>query len=152
VALGAGVTRFRVGQARSGGQLSPCLECFYCQRGRFNLCDNLLLNNGAYAEYIRVPARIVEQNTYELAPHLSYQDAALAEPLACVVKGLEDTGIRPGDNLVVIGVGPIGAMFVRLASLRGAHVIASAAALNASNTRLPSAPRALLPPRKSRMR
>jgi L-iditol 2-dehydrogenase len=83
-----------------------------------------MFNNGAYAEFIRIPSRIVERNTWPVAPHLSYQDAALAEPLACVVKGLDDTGLEAGDTMAVIGIGPIGSMFVRLAKLRGAQVIA----------------------------
>lgn len=124
VAVGHGVTRFQVGQRVVAANSAPCLQCFYCQRGRVNLCEDLLFNNGAYAEYIRIPARIVDRNTYEIAPHLSYEDAAMAEPLACVSKGLEDTRIEPGDKVVVIGVGPIGSMFVRLAKLRGAQVIA----------------------------
>jgi L-iditol 2-dehydrogenase len=124
LAVGESVTRFQPGQRVVAANSAPCLECFYCKRGKPNLCEDLLFNNGAYAEYIRVPARIVERNTYELAPHLSYRDAALAEPLACVVKGLDDTGLVPGDTVVVIGIGPIGSMFVRLAKLRGAKVIA----------------------------
>jgi L-iditol 2-dehydrogenase len=124
VAAGESVTRFQPGQRVVAANSAPCLRCFYCQRGKVNLCEDLLFNNGAYAEYIRVPARIVELNTYELAPHLSYRDAALAEPLACVVKGLDDTGIVAGDTIAVIGIGPIGSMFVRLAKLRGAKVIA----------------------------
>ncbi len=124
VAAGDSVTRFAPGRRVVAANSAPCLQCFYCLRGRVNLCEDLLFNNGAYAEYIRVPARIVERNTYEVAPHLTYRDAALAEPLACVVKGLEDTGLEAGDTVVVIGVGPIGSMFVRLAKLRGAQVIA----------------------------
>src|ERR1700743_3140551 len=124
VAVGKDVARFQPGQRVVAANSAPCLRCFYCTRGKLNLCEDLLFNNGAYAEFIRVPARIVERNTYEIAPHLKYQDAALAEPLACVVKGLEDTGVQAGVTVAVIGVGPIGYMFVRLASLRGAHVIA----------------------------
>jgi L-iditol 2-dehydrogenase len=124
VAVGDSVTRFRPGQRVVAANSAPCLQCFYCLRGKVNLCEDLLFNNGAYAEYIRVPARIVARNAYEVAPHLSYQDAALAEPLACVVKGLEDTGLEAGDTVAVIGSGPIGSMFVRLAKLRGAQVIA----------------------------
>ncbi|HWE50314.1 MAG TPA: zinc-binding dehydrogenase [Bryobacteraceae bacterium] len=124
VAVGDGVTRFRPGQRIVAANSAPCLQCFYCLRGRVNLCDDLLFNNGAYAEFIRVPARIVARNTYEIPAHLKYEDAALAEPLACVVKGLEDAGVEPGDKVAVIGVGPIGSMFVRLAKLRGAQVIA----------------------------
>jgi L-iditol 2-dehydrogenase len=124
IAVGDSVTRFRPGQRVVAANSAPCLQCFYCSRGKTNLCEDLLFNNGAYAEFIRVPARIVERNTYELAPHLKYQAGALAEPLACVVKGLEDTGLEAGDTVAVIGVGPIGSMFVRLAKLRGAQVIA----------------------------
>ncbi len=124
LAVGESVTRFQPGQRVVAANSAPCFECFYCRRGKANLCEDLLFNNGAYAEFIRIPARIVERNTYEIAPHLSYQDAALAEPLACVVKGLDDIGLVTGDTVAVIGVGPIGSMFVRLAKLRGAKVIA----------------------------
>jgi L-iditol 2-dehydrogenase len=124
VAVGDGVTRFQPGQRVVAANSAPCLQCFYCLRGRVNLCEDLLFNNGAYAEFIRIPARIVERNTYAIPSHLKYEDAALAEPLACVFKGLEDTGIQAGDKVAVIGVGPIGSMFVRLAKLRGAQVIA----------------------------
>ncbi len=124
VATGDQVTRFRTGQRIMAANSAPCGHCFYCSKGVENLCEDLLFNNGAYAEYIRIPARIVERNTYELPAHVSYQDAALAEPLACVLRGVEETGIHPGDNVVVIGLGPIGLMFVRVAALRGARVIA----------------------------
>ena len=98
---------------------APCGKCNYCFSNRPNLCDDLLFNNGAYAEFIRIPARIVEKNTYEIPTHVSYRDAALAEPLACVLKGLEDTAARPGDTVVIIGLGPIGSMFVRMAKVAG---------------------------------
>ena len=103
---------------------APCGRCRYCLRDKPNLCDDLLFNNGAYAEYIRVPARIAEKNTHEIPAGIEYRDAALTEPLACVLKGLEDTGATPGDTVTVIGLGPIGMMFVILAKLRGARVIA----------------------------
>ena len=124
VAVGDQVKRFRAGQRIMAANSAPCGHCFYCSKGVENLCEDLLFNNGAYAEYIRIPSRIVERNTYELANHVSYQDAALAEPLACVLRGVEETGIQAGDNVVVIGLGPIGLMFVRVAALRGARVIA----------------------------
>jgi len=103
---------------------APCGVCSFCLRNKPNLCDDLLFNNGAYAEYIRVPARIAEKNTYEIPEAVDYRDAALTEPLACVLKGLDDTAVQPGDNVTVIGLGPIGMMFVILAKLRGARVIA----------------------------
>jgi len=124
VAMGADVHGFSVGQRVVAANSAPCLECFYCRRGSENLCEDLLFNNGAYAEYIRIPARIVERNMYEMPAHVSYQDAALVEPLACVLRGLDETSIRAGDTLAVIGLGPIGLMFVRLAKAYGARVIA----------------------------
>lgn len=124
VAVGDEVTKFRVGQRVVAANSAPCQVCFYCRRGKENLCEDLLFNNGAYAEYIRIPGRIVERNTYEIPAHVSYQDAALVEPLACVLRGLEETEVRPGDTVAVIGQGPIGLMFVRLAKVYGARVIA----------------------------
>jgi L-iditol 2-dehydrogenase len=124
VAVGAGVAHFRAGQRVVSANSAPCLKCFFCLRGLENLCEDLLFNNGAYAEYIRIPARIVERNTYEIPRHVSYHDAALIEPLACVIRGLEETAVREGDTVAIIGLGPIGLMFVRLAKLNGARVIA----------------------------
>jgi L-iditol 2-dehydrogenase len=124
VETGSRVTKFRRGQRVVAANSAPCQKCHYCRRGVQNLCEDLLFNNGAYAEYIRIPGRIVEQNTYEIPAHVSYQDAALVEPLACVMRGLEETGLRAGDTVVVIGLGPIGLMFVRLAKVYGARVIA----------------------------
>jgi len=124
VQVGAGVTKFGIGERVVAANSAPCHECYYCLRGRENLCERLLFNNGAYAEYIRIPARIVEKNTYRIPDHLGYQDAALAEPLACVLRGMEETGIRPGDTVAVIGLGSIGLMFVRMAKVWGTRVIA----------------------------
>src|SRR3954449_7140961 len=127
VAIGEGVTKFRVGQRVVSANSAPCDECFFCKRGQPNLCEDLLFNNGAYAEYLRVPARIVAKNTYIVPDHLHYRDAALAEPLACVLRGLDESNLRPGDTLAVMGLGPIGLMFVRLARrVYGARVIVMA--------------------------
>ena len=124
VAAGRDVTRFKLGQRVVAANSAPCEACYFCERGQQNLCEDLLFNNGAYAEYIRIPSRIVERNTYEIPAHVSYQDAALVEPLACVLRGLQETGIRKGDTVAIIGLGPIGLMFVRLAKVYGARVIA----------------------------
>ncbi len=124
VAVGDDVARFSVGQRVVAANSAPCEECFFCRRGLQNLCEDLLFNNGAYAEYIRIPARIVERNTYVIPAHVGYQDAALVEPLACVVRGFDETGPRPGDTIAIIGLGPIGLMFVKMAKLFGCRVIA----------------------------
>ncbi len=112
------------GQRIIAANSAPCGLCFFCERERPNLCEDLLFNNGAYAEFIRIPARIALKNTHVIPAHVSYQDAALTEPLACVLKGIDDVDPQPGDTVTVIGLGPIGMMFVILAKLRGARVIA----------------------------
>src|ERR1041384_7725908 len=117
VAVGAGVTKFSVGDRVVAANSAPCDECYFCRRGLQNLCEDLLFNNGAYAEYIRIPARIVERNTYRIPRNVGYHDAALIEPLACVVRGFEETAPQAGDTVAIIGLGPIGLMFVKLAKL-----------------------------------
>jgi len=125
VAVGSNVKNFKVGQRVMAANSAPCGNCYYCQHDQENLCEDLLFNNGAYAEYIRIPERIVEKNLHLLEDHVGYQDAALAEPLACVLRGLEDSKLRAGDTIAIIGLGPIGMMFVRLAkAVYGARVIA----------------------------
>ena len=127
VAVGDAVRNgVRVGQRVVPANSAPCEQCFYCRKGKPNLCEDLLFNNGAYAEYIRIPGRIVRGNMLEIPDQVSFQDAALAEPLACVLRGIHETGIQAGDWVVVIGCGPIGLKFIRILSNRGAHVIALA--------------------------
>jgi len=103
---------------------APCNQCLFCRRNKWNLCENLLFNNGAYAEYIRIPGRIVLRNMLVIPDDISFQDAALVEPLACVLHGVEEIGICPSETAVIIGCGPIGLKFVRVLSLRGVRVIA----------------------------
>ena len=124
VEVGPEVEEFRVGQRVVAANSAPCGNCYFCARNQENLCEDLLFNNGAYAEYIRIPGLIVRKNMYEIPRHISYQDAALIEPLACVLRGLDETQLRPGDTVAVIGLGPIGLMFVRLAKAMDARVIA----------------------------
>ncbi|MCC7494350.1 MAG: alcohol dehydrogenase catalytic domain-containing protein [Fimbriimonadaceae bacterium] len=123
-AVGSGVTQFAVGDRVVAANSAPCGKCFYCQRDQAELCADLLFLNGAYAEYITVPARIVGCNLLALPDHLSYSAAALCEPLACCLKGVEDTAVRAGERVVVLGSGPIGLLVTRLCALRGAAVAA----------------------------
>ncbi len=101
---------------------APCGACFYCRNEQEALCDDLLFLNGAYAESIVVPARLVEKNLLRLKAGTSFRDAALTEPLACVVQGVEDCRLRRGERVLVIGSGPIGLMFVALAHQAGCFV------------------------------
>ena len=122
--VGEGVTRFEPGDRVVALNSAPCERCFWCGKGQPNLCADLLFNNGAYAEYMRIPARIVEKNTLRVPEGMLLEHAALTEPLACVVRGVEECQATAGDTMVVIGAGPIGLMFMHVAELSGLNVIA----------------------------
>ena len=122
--LGDGVEGFNVGDRVVAANSAPCGECFFCRRGEENLCENLYLLNGAYAQYITIPRLIVEKNLIKIPDSLSFKKAAFCEPLANVAHGIGRTPIKPGDTVGVVGIGPIGLMFARLAKLKGAKVIA----------------------------
>lgn len=104
---------------------APCGDCFYCRAGQANLCDDLLFLNGAYAESIVVPQRLVDKNLLRLKAQTEFRDAALVEPLACVVQGVQETRLQAGQRLLVLGTGPIGLMFVTLAQQAGCIVTAA---------------------------
>jgi len=116
------VPGWRVGERVAVANSAPCGQCSYCRNQQENLCDDLLFLNGAYAKSIVVPARVVQKNLLRLKPETDFCDAALVEPLACVVQGIEDTQLRAGQRVLVIGAGPIGLMFVALARHLGCRV------------------------------
>ncbi len=101
---------------------APCGRCFHCRHQQENLCDDLLFINGAYAESIVIPERIVQKNLLHLKPETAFCDAALVEPLACVVGGIEDLRLQPNEHVLILGAGPIGLMFTALARHLGCAV------------------------------
>lgn len=123
VEVGEGVSKFKVGDRVVALNSAPCFECYYCKMGDYSMCENLYFLNGGYAEYLTIPERIVRYNTYLIPEGISFAEAAMTEPLACAVHGIEKSEIQVGDTVAIIGAGPIGLMFVRLAALRGARVI-----------------------------
>lgn len=124
VEAGEGVAGFAPGDRVVALNSAPCGQCYFCVRQQENLCDDLLFNNGAYAEFIRIPARIVAMNTLRIPEHVPLEHAALTEPLACAVHGFEDSHPRPGDIVAVIGGGPLGLMILHVAALAGCETIA----------------------------
>lgn len=123
-AVGEGVTKFQEGMRVVAANSAPCGYCWACTMNRQSLCENLEFLNGAFAEEVVVPAAIVARNTYEIADTTSFESVAPLEPLATVVHGMYVSDIALGDVVAVNGAGPIGQMFIRLATLRGAQVIA----------------------------
>lgn len=123
--LGKNVKGFSLGDRVVAANSAPCYECFYCKIGEYNLCEHIEFLNGAYAEYIKIPARIVKYNMHKIPEHVSFEEAAFVEPLANVVHGAEKTGILPGMTVGIVGIGPIGLLFTKMAKLKGATVIAA---------------------------
>jgi L-iditol 2-dehydrogenase len=105
------------------GNSAPCLRCAMCQKGKYNLCENMIWLWGAYAEYIKVPARMVLVNTQEIPRHVSYEEAAITEPLACVLHGVEEARVKLGDTIAIVGAGPIGLLHLLTAKKMGAEKI-----------------------------
>jgi L-iditol 2-dehydrogenase len=125
VAVGEGVTKFKVGDRVVPHATAPCNTCYFCKRGQHSMCDNFLSNQGAFAELWKIPKAIVDQNMFKIPDDMSFVNAALLEPLTCATYGIEESNIHLGDTVVVNGVGPIGLLFVKLATLKGARVIAT---------------------------
>lgn len=105
------------------GNSAPCLHCNMCQKGKYNLCENMIWLWGAYAEYIKIPARTVLMNMQEIPSHISFEEAAITEPLACVLHGVEEANVKLGDTVAVIGAGPIGLLHLLTVKKMGAEKI-----------------------------
>jgi L-iditol 2-dehydrogenase len=101
---------------------APCGECAACRRGEETLCEDRPFLNGAYAEYVLVPARIAERNMLPVPDGLAPEVAAMVEPLACCLHGVECAEIQAGQTVAVLGPGPIGLMLCAAGKDAGAHV------------------------------
>jgi L-iditol 2-dehydrogenase len=125
VEKGKGVAKFSVGDQIMAVHSAPCMECSYCRKKLFNLCENLMASKvlGAFSEYILVPKHVVRQNVFKKPKGLTFAEAAFLEPLSCVVHGMENLGIKKDDTVFIIGAGPIGLLHLLLAKARGARVM-----------------------------
>lgn len=112
VAVGQGITKWQIGDRVVANNSAPCMECFFCQRQEFSLCPNLTWNNGTFAQFLKIPAPIVNHNMLFIPDGLPDELAAITEPLACVLHGVARSDIKAGDRVAVLGDGAIGLMFV----------------------------------------
>lgn len=126
-AAGEGVA-FAPGDWVVAANSAPCGQCFWCASDQESLCQRLeaRLNFGAFAQAIRLPAPIVARNTYPVPEGLAPEEAAMIEPLACVVHGQELVGVRPGETVAILGgSGAIGLLHLQLALRAGAGRVLS---------------------------
>jgi L-iditol 2-dehydrogenase len=102
----------------------PCEACAPCSRGQETLCENLFpLLNGAYAELLLVPEPIARRNVLPVPPGLASEVAAMAEPLACCLHGIDVAGISHGDTVAIVGAGPIGLMLCACVAVAGGRPV-----------------------------
>lgn len=127
-AAGPGVEKFKAGDALMAAPTAPCGHCFYCVRGQENLCaqamDRMVM--GAYADYLLLPAHIVARNAFHKPPALPFEEAALLEPLSCVVHAQEMARPEPDECVLIIGAGAFGIMHAMALKAAGVRQVAIA--------------------------
>lgn len=123
VEAGTDVAEFKAGDRVVAANSAPCDRCFFCAEGRSQLCDNLKLHNGAYAEYNLLPASIVKRNLYHLDDRLGFAQAALAEPLACAIHAADVVNAQKNETAVIIGAGAMSLLLIAALRCRGARIL-----------------------------
>ncbi len=130
IAVGAGVDPGLVGKGAVTSNGAGCQFCFYCERDQDNLCEGIEIDfdeyvqmGGGFAQYLNVHAPIVRQNLKIIPDGMSFEQAAMVEPLSVALHGVNMAGIRVGDTVAILGAGPMGLLQTQLAKKRGAHVI-----------------------------
>jgi len=119
------VSKYKSGDRVAIAPAVPCGDCYYCHRGKQAMCENLqaigYFWNGGFAEYMIVPKIAVDNGCVNILPdNVSFEEGALAEPLACVINGQELSNVGMGDTVVIIGTGPMGCLHAELARAIGA--------------------------------
>ncbi|WP_347243792.1 galactitol-1-phosphate 5-dehydrogenase [Thermogutta sp.] len=126
--IGDGVTQFRPGDRVTFDSTIYCGRCEFCRQGRINLCDNRRVlgvscaeyrQDGAFAEYVVVPEHIA----YRLPDNVSFEQAALIEPLSVALHAVDRGDLRLGETVLIIGGGMIGSLIVQLLKVAGASYI-----------------------------
>lgn len=126
VEVGESVDKYKVGDRVFVSHHVPCNKCRYCVSGHHTACETLHKTNyepGGFSEYVRVPKINVETGTYLLPGNVSFEEATLIEPLACVIRGQRLAGVKPSDSVLVLGGGISGLLHIKLAKKLGARRI-----------------------------
>ncbi|NLK07352.1 MAG: zinc-dependent alcohol dehydrogenase family protein [Firmicutes bacterium] len=125
VELGEGVNNFHLGERVIADPNLLCGMCFYCRNGNGHLCENLRALgvdlDGGFAEYALVP----EVQLHRLPGNMDFEEGAFVEPVACCIRGLQQAGIQVGDEVAILGGGPIGLILLQLAKAAGGKVTLS---------------------------
>ena len=126
--VGKGVTKFRVGDAVMAAPTAPCGACFYCSRGQENLCPDAIgrMILGSYADYLIIGAHVVGRNAFLKPPDLPLEEAALLEPLSCVVHAHEIARPEPFESVLIIGPGAFGLLHTMVLKAAGVREVSVA--------------------------
>lgn len=123
VKVGSKVTNFKLNDRVTADPNLPCYSCFFCHRKQFNQCLNLkaigVTRDGGFANYVVVP----ETTVFPISDKMSFAEAALLEPLACVVWGLKQVQIQAGDSMLIFGAGPMGILMMQAVKAAGASSV-----------------------------
>jgi len=128
VATAEGVKDFKTGDRVFVSHHVPCYECHLCLCGKHSACETLHTGNyypGGFAEYIRIPEQNVKYGTFRLPENVSYEEAAMIEPLACALAGQKRIGIKSGQTILIVGSGISGLAHIQFARLKNAGIIAT---------------------------
>ncbi len=126
VQVGENFSNFSPGDRVFVHHHAPCMECVYCKRGDYVQCYEWRRSKiipGGISEYILIPEINLKNDTLRIPDNVTFEDAVLIEPAACVVKSLKRSGIKKGDTVLVIGLGVMGMMHILLAPHYGAGKI-----------------------------
>ena len=130
VEVGSGVTGYRVGDRVFVHHHVPCYNCDVCRAGRYTFCPTYQKTNldpGGFAEFFRVPPENVSRGAALVLPdHVSFEEAALIEPLGCCIDALAALPFQPGDRVLMLGLGPIGLLYLKLLRVSGAGLAVGA--------------------------
>lgn len=121
--VGEGVEQYSAGDRIVAAHHVPCNTCSYCLKGHHTACNTLRATNfdpGGFSEYVRLPAINVDRGVFRIPDSVSYEEASMTEPLACVFRAQRIAGIQPGDTVLVLGSGMAGLLHVSLACALGA--------------------------------
>jgi L-iditol 2-dehydrogenase len=134
VAVGAGVTRFKPGDRVMSFHHTPCGRCFYCEQRLFSQCKQYKTtgltagftpNGGGFAQYVKAMPWVAERGIVPLPDNVSFQEATFIEPINTSLKAVQKARVAAGENVLVLGCGPIGLQLLMVARLAGARLYTS---------------------------
>lgn len=123
IELGKNVGDARIGDRVVVSWITPCLECYYCKLGLFQFCleaKDTLIQPAGFSEKVKVPKKLQKTRIFKFSDRITYEQAAMTEPVACALNGINNAGVKIADTVVILGMGFMGLLLLQLAKLAGA--------------------------------